>query len=227
MSRQLPTLRGRDLCVPDSPAVGTTDSLCLIVPAGAFWQAMGAALDTDVKSEPLCSVVLAGLSSLLLLLYAPEARLSLDRNSCCRVSGAESSSIVSSEQLLVWGFVETTVLRLEQLPPNWPSPPPFRAASRDWSFPLSTSLIGDSVSSHVPCLISDRRRHSVERNDVFAGGGTEGRSGFFRFPRWCAVGAVMYPQNTESRCRNTERGRGKSSAGRVSVQAGSKGEGHG
>lgn len=67
----------------------------------------------------------------------------------------------------------------------------------------------------------------MERNEVLAGGGTEGRSGFFRFPRWCAVGAVTYPHNTESGCRNTGGERGQSSAGRVSVQAGRKGEGDG
>lgn len=111
-----------------------------------------------------------------------------------------------------------------QLPPNCPSPP-LSAASRDWSCPPSTSPIGDSVSSHVPCLSSDRRRHSVERKDVLAGGGAEGRSGFLRFPRWCVEGAATYPQNTESGCR--DRGGGASEAGRGSVQADSEGEGEG
>lgn len=49
----------------------------------------------------------------------------------------------------------------------------------------------------------------MERNEVFAGGGTEGRSGFLRFPRWCEVDAVTYPQNTESGCRKREKGRAK------------------
>lgn len=68
MSRQLPTLRGRNLCEPDSPAIGTTVSLFLITPGGAFWPATEVALGTDVKSEALCGVVTVGLSSLLLLL---------------------------------------------------------------------------------------------------------------------------------------------------------------
>lgn len=42
----------------------------------------------------------------------------------------------------------------------------------------------------------------MERKDVLAGGGAEGRSGFLRFPRWCVEGAATYPQNTESGCRD-------------------------
>lgn len=44
----------------------------------------------------------------------------------------------------------------------------------------------------------------MERKDVLAGGGAEGRSGFLRFPRWCVVGAATYPQNTASGCRDRE-----------------------
>lgn len=121
MSRQLPTLhglKGRDLCATDSPAMETTDNLFLVVPPEAFSQITGVALDADVKSESLWGVVKAGLLSWLLLLWVQDARLSLDKNSCCRVRGAESSRMVSSEQLLVRGLAETTVLRLIQLPPN-------------------------------------------------------------------------------------------------------------
>uniref|UniRef100_A0A3P8UL92 Uncharacterized protein n=1 Tax=Cynoglossus semilaevis TaxID=244447 RepID=A0A3P8UL92_CYNSE len=53
-----------------------------------------------------------------------------------------------------------------------------------------TSLMGDSVSSHVPWRRSERRRHSVERNDALAGGGTEGKSDFLRFPCCCVVGVA-------------------------------------
>lgn len=42
----------------------------------------------------------------------------------------------------------------------------------------------------------------MERKDVLAGGGAEGRSSFLRFPRWFIVGAATYPQNAESRCRD-------------------------
>jgi len=206
MSRQLPMLRGRkecNLCAAGSPVMAITDRLFLTVAPGAFSIVTGFVLNTGVKSERLSCAAAAGPSSWLLLLWEQDAKLSLDRNSCCRVRGAESSSMISSEQLLVWGLVETTVLKLVQLPPNWLSPspasPPFSAFSRDWSFPPSTSLMGDSVSSHDPCLSRDRRRHSVERNDDLAGGGSEGRSDFFRFPCWSLVAAVTYPQNTESR----------------------------
>lgn len=114
--------------------------------------------------------------------------------------------MVSKEQLLVWSLREPAVLRLAQLPPKWSRPalvpPPFSAAERDWSFPPSTSLMGDSASSQAPCLSSDRRRHSVERNDALAGGGADGRSAFLRLPRWCVV---TYPQNTESGSRDKKK----------------------
>lgn len=67
----------------------------------------------------------------------------------------------------------------------------------------------------------------MERNDALAGGGIEGRSGFLRFPRWCVVGAVTYPQNTGSGCRHRGRQGKPSVAGRGSVQADSEGEGEG
>lgn len=44
----------------------------------------------------------------------------------------------------------------------------------------------------------------MERKDVLAGGGAEGRSGFLRLPRWFMVGAATYPQNTESGSRDRE-----------------------
>lgn len=136
----------------------------------------------------------------------------MDRNNCCRVRGAESSRMVSSEQLRGRGFVVPTVLRLWQLPPNWPSPP-FSAAARDRSLPPITSLIGESVSSHVPCLSSDRRRHSVERNDALVGGGTEGRSGFLRFPRWCLGGVGTYPQSSDAGTVRGQRAGGETERG--------------
>lgn len=89
--------KGRDLCVTDSPPTETIDRLVLVVPPGAFSQLTEVALDKE--SARLRSVVMTGLSSWLLLLY--DARLSVDRKSCCRVRGAVSSRIVSSEQLLV------------------------------------------------------------------------------------------------------------------------------
>lgn len=121
MSRQLPILRGRkgcNLCAADSPATGTKDSLFLVEPLGAFSKGFKVSLDTDVESERLRGLVMARLSSWLMLLLTQDARLSLDKNSCCWVTLTESSRIVSSEQLLVWGLIELTVLRLKQLPPN-------------------------------------------------------------------------------------------------------------
>lgn len=44
----------------------------------------------------------------------------------------------------------------------------------------------------------------MERKDVLAGGGAEGRSAFLRLPRWCIVGAATYPQNTGSGSRGRE-----------------------
>lgn len=45
----------------------------------------------------------------------------------------------------------------------------------------------------------------MERKDVLAGGGAEGRSGFLRLPWWCVAGAATYPQNTESGNGDRER----------------------
>lgn len=192
MSRQLPTLRGRrgrDLFATDSPSTETADSL--FVSPEVFWR-------NDLDEEP------AQLSSRLPALH--DARLSEDRKSFCRLRRQESSGIVSKEQLLVWYLREPAVLRLTQLPPKWSTPtlvvPPFSAADRDWSFPLSTSLMGESASSQPPCLSSDKRRHSVDGKGALAGGGADGRSVFLRLPRWCIMGVVTYPQNTESRSRD-------------------------
>lgn len=70
----------------------------------------------------------------------------------------------------------------------------------------------------------------MERNNDLAGGGTEGGSELFRFPRWSVAGAATYPQNTESRCRQEsggDTGREQSSAGTVSAQAEGEEEGRG
>lgn len=61
----------------------------------------------------------------------------------------------------------------------------------------------------------------MERKEVLAGGGAEGRSSFLRFPRWFIVlGAATYPQNTESGCKEK---RGPSGAGSVNGSRQSRG----
>lgn len=60
----------------------------------------------------------------------------------------------------------------------------------------------------------------MERKDALAGGGAEGRSLLLRLPCCWALGAVTYPQNTESGSRGRKR---PSGAGRVSVQTDSEG----
>ena len=65
----------------------------------------------------------------------------------------------------------------------------------------------------------------MERNDALAGGGTEGRSDFLRFPRWYVGGAATYPQNTESGCRWISRRREGRAEQAGSVRADSKEEG--
>lgn len=199
MSRQLPTLWGRkarDLCEaeenPGNPLLVKAPS-CLKV-----W-----VLKSHVKAKGFSRVVIVGVSSRHMSLWEQDAKLLLDWNRCCCVNEVESSRMVSSEKLLVLGLPETTVLRLVQLPPNWL--PAFSASSRDWSFRPITSLMGDSVSSQEPCFNRDSRRHSVERKDDLAGGATEGKSEFFRFPRWNLLGPVTYPQNTESRWAESQR----------------------
>lgn len=44
----------------------------------------------------------------------------------------------------------------------------------------------------------------MERKDVLAGGGADGRSGFLRLPCWRTAGAATYPQSTESGSRSRE-----------------------
>lgn len=195
MSRQLPTLRGRrgrGLFTADSPSTEATDSLFVSArPAVLGWS------DLDEESAPLPSP----------LLEPHDARLSEDKKRFCRPRWEESSRMVSKEQLLVWYLRAPAVLRLMQLPPKRPTPalvPPPSAADRDRSFPLSTSLMGDSASSHPPCLSSDKRRHSVEGKGALAGGVADGRSAL-RLPRWCTVDVGTYPQNTESKAETKKK----------------------
>lgn len=198
MSRQLPTLRGRrgrGLFTADSPSAEPTDSLFGFGPPAVLWSA-----DLGKESEP------AQLPSPLLEPH--DARLSEDRKRFCRLRWEESSRMVSKEQLLVWYLRAPAVLRLVQLPPKRPTPapaPPLSAADRDWSVPLSTSLMGDSASSHPPCLSSDKRRHSVDWNGALAGGGADGSSAFLRLARWCTVDVVTHPQNTESKAETKKK----------------------
>lgn len=49
----------------------------------------------------------------------------------------------------------------------------------------------------------------MERKEALAGGGADGRSAFFRLPRWCVAGVVTYPLNTESRSRDKKKNRPK------------------
>lgn len=93
MSRQLPTLFGRKACTlrgADGAAAESPESL--VRPCGAIPDGAGVFVDAEVECERLRIV--------LQLLEKRDARLSLDKKICCLVRGAESSRIVSNEELL-------------------------------------------------------------------------------------------------------------------------------